>query len=61
MKTDPYITAHNDASAMLKRGEILAFSCEYVRGEGRTISVESDQGYDPVPFYSDVQFLGDTE
>jgi hypothetical protein len=60
IKNDPYITAHNQVSAMLKRGEIVAYHCEYISGEGRTISIETDQGYNPEPFYSDIEQLKET-
>ena len=59
INNDPYITAHNQVGTMLKRGEIVAYSCEYLPGEGRTISVETEQGWDPIPFYSDFEQLGE--
>ena len=61
IKNDPYLTAHNEASAMLRRGEIVAYHCAYVSGEGRTISIETDQGYNPEPFYSDISQLGEID
>ena len=60
IKNDPYITAHNQVSAMLKQREIVAYSCIFITGEGRTISVETDQGYNPVPFYSDIEQIGES-
>ena len=59
MTHDPYIMAHNQVNAMLKQREIVAYSCEYLPGEGRTISIETDQGWNPIPFYSDFEQLGE--
>ena len=62
MKTIPmfdnrYLEAHAAASAMLKSGAILAFCCAYNREQGRVITIETDQGWDPDPFYCDRDWL----
>ena len=54
-----YLDAHNIVCKMLKRGEILAYSCQYESGLGRTIYVETDQGWNPEPFYSDLECMGE--
>lgn len=57
--TDKYLTAHNTVNAMLKRGEIRAYSCSFERGMGRSIYVETDQGWNPSPFYCDLWECGE--
>lgn len=46
-----YSEAHQSVSRMKENGEIKAFSCTHDQEYGRRIFVESDQGWDPEPFY----------
>lgn len=46
-----YLLAHNAATDLLKAGDIKAYSVSNDRG--RVIYVESDQGWDPYPFYQE--------
>ena len=48
-----YLEASNMASKMLQNGEIIAHSTTHCPDRGRVISVESDQGWNPDPFYQD--------
>lgn len=50
---DAYIQAHSEASRMLAIGDIRAFSVKRNPEMGRVIEVETDQGWNPVPFYCD--------
>ena len=51
--TKNYIYAHQLATEMLARKEIISFHCSYSRDRGRMIHVETDQGWNPEPFFED--------
>jgi hypothetical protein len=46
-----YLEAHALATALLKAGEIRAYSVSRHRDLGRVIEVETDQGWDPAPLF----------
>ena len=48
-----YLEACKLVSKMLRTGEIIAHSTIYDHDRGRVICVETDQGWNPDPFYQD--------
>lgn len=52
-----YLTACDQCSSMLKHSEIKAYSCKYESGLGRTVYVETDQGWNPEPFHADAWYV----
>lgn len=49
----PYLLAHATASQLLRQREILAFSASYSSTRGRTIHVQTEQGWDPDPMFQE--------
>lgn len=50
-----YLQAHSVASEMLRAKEIVAYCVSHDHGRGRMIHVESDQGWDPAPFFQEFE------
>lgn len=48
-----YAEAHSAAVNMVRSGEAKAYSVTYDSQRGRVIHVETDQGWNPDPFYED--------
>lgn len=48
-----YQQAHRDAEQELKSGRIRSYSCTHTRERGRLIFFETDQGWNPEPYYED--------
>lgn len=48
-----YLSAHDGATQMLRRGEIKAFCVSNADARGRLIHLETDQGWDPDPMFQE--------
>jgi hypothetical protein len=46
-----YLEAHALADALLRSGDIKAFSVSRHRTQGRRIEIETDQGWNPDPLF----------
>ncbi|MBG6083193.1 hypothetical protein [Rubrivivax gelatinosus] len=57
-KDHGYLQAHYGATQMLHRGEIKAFCAGFNHDMGRTIHIETDQGWDPDPMFREHNELG---
>lgn len=55
-----YQQAHAQASQEMRKGTIRSFSCSHDRKRGRVITVETDQGWNPDPFYEDFPVEADS-
>lgn len=61
---DDYITAHKAVEAELRAGHIKAFACGYTKTKGRYIEVQTDQGWNPEPFWQEIEpepYLGNND
>lgn len=54
-RTPAYLAAHAEAERMLKAGEIRAYSASHCYCHGRQIHLETDQGWNPEPFYCEAE------
>lgn len=50
-----YLQAHTAASEMMRAKQIVAYCVSHDREHGRMIHVESDQGWDPAPFFQEFE------
>jgi hypothetical protein len=48
-----YIRMHNEAARMVKAGEARAYSATHHPRMGRILHIETDQGWNPDPFYQE--------
>lgn len=54
-KDRAYLQAHQAATDALNKREIKAFSVKHDREMGRVIHLETDQGWNPHPFYAELE------
>ena len=52
-RNEAYLEAHRLAEFELKVGNIKSFSCSHERDRGRLIYLETDQGWNPDPFFEE--------